>query len=104
MGIKLEYEVEFSDGRIELVVADQRDMAKWEVQDFYDPSRMHLQVRFYAWSALNREQRYTSSFDKFNKVECVSVSHPSADEDEDEEEQEGGQGLDPGRSDPGAGS
>lgn len=102
MGIKLEYDVEFEDGRIERVVADQRDCAKWEVQDFYDPARMHLQVRFYAWSALTRGQRYTSSFDKFNKVECVSVTHPS--DDEDDEEQEGGQGLDPGQPTPAAAS
>lgn len=102
MGIKLEYDVEFDDGRIERVVADQRDFAKWEVQDFYNPSRMHVQVRFYAWSALKRDGRYTWSFDKFNVTDCVSVSHPK--DDEDEEEQEGGQGLDPGRSDLGAGS
>lgn len=95
MGIKLEYEVEFADGHTELVVADQRDMARWEVQDAYDPARMHLQVRFYAWSALTREKRYSGTFDKFNVTDCISVTHPT---DKDEEEQEGGQGLDPGRA------
>lgn len=101
MGIKLQYEVEFVDGHTELVVADQRDLAKWEVQDFYDRARIHLQVRFLAWSALKREQRYSGAFDKFNNVDCVSVTDP---DDADEEEQEGGQGLDPGQTSPTAGS
>ena len=64
--------VRMDDGGEHDVVADQRDLAKWEVQDFAG-DRPVLQVRFLAWSALSRQGVYRQPWDRFNNVDCVEV-------------------------------
>lgn len=89
MATKIELVAEMDDGKTHTVVIDQRDFAKWEVQEEGgDVTRM----RFLAWSAMTRQQLTTSTFKAFNETECVSVDVP-----EDAAEQEDEQGLDPGR-------
>jgi hypothetical protein len=82
------------DGQPEvLVVADQRDYARWEVQPFRGADAVFLRLRFLAWSAMFRQQLYAKPFDRFNDVDCMFVGAP-----EDDEGPEGEQGLDPGQT------
>lgn len=86
-----EFSVEMDGGPTHVVVADQRDYAKLEVQAFAEGAAMHTKARFLAWSALTRQQVITSTFDRFNEVDCIEVVVT---------DEEGEQGLDPGRSEP----
>lgn len=92
--LRSEWIVEFADGTEHRVVSDQRDMARWEVQDFAGPGRPFLQSRFVAWSALRRQGAYAKSFDVFNEQDCVEtrVDLPDPPDDEDGE---GEQGVNP---------
>ncbi|MER5703477.1 hypothetical protein ABT023_16250 [Micromonospora sp. NPDC002296] len=81
----IELRVEMDDGTTYDVVADQRDVARWEIQDFGCPigqidTRMHLAYRWLAWSALTRRQQITLSWPDFDR-DCVEViDPPDADE------------------------
>jgi hypothetical protein len=78
-----------------LVVADQRDYARWEVQPFRDDEAIFLRLRFLAWSAMFRQGAYTKPFDQFNEADCLFVGAP--DDEDDDEGPEDQQRLDPGR-------
>ena len=108
--IKIELLAEMADGATHQVVADQRDFAKWEIQEFADnsvyqvvdgkrmetvQSRTHLKTRFLGWSAMTRQGLTSVPFDKFNEVDCIEVNSP------DDENGEGEQGLDPGQTEAG---
>ena len=82
--------VRMDDGSEHEVVGDQRDLAKWEVQDFAG-DRPVLQVRFLAWSALSRHGVYRQPWERFNNVDCVEV----VDRDEAQQDGEGEQGPRP---------
>lgn len=93
--LAVELAVEMDDGQTHVVVADQRDYARLETQP---EAGMHTRVRFLAWSALTRQQRITSTFERFNTVDCVEVT-VTDDPDQGDE-----QGLDPGRPDTSGGN
>lgn len=85
----LQYEME--DGRVEFVVADQRDFAKWEVQpQAATEGRPHTKIRFLTWSAATRQQLTKLSFAEWDE-HCVEAG--------DRAEGEGEQGT--GESEPG---
>ncbi len=101
----LELHVEMEDGTTHDVVADQRDVAKWEIQDFGCPysefeTRSMLAMRWLAWSALTRRGAVTLSWLEFDAV-CVEVADP---EDEQDGEADGpaaaADSLDPGLTAP----
>ncbi|MEU5939407.1 hypothetical protein ABZ807_09470 [Micromonospora sp. NPDC047548] len=93
----LEFQVEMEDGTTHEVVADQRDVAKWEVQEFGCPfddihSRVHLGYRWLAWSAMTRRGMTGLSWPDFD-AQCIEVvDKPEPDEP--------GDGLDPGQPAP----
>jgi hypothetical protein len=92
---RIELAVEL-EGRADevLVVVDQRDNARWEVQPFRDDEAVFLRLRFLAWSAMVRQGQYAATFERFNEVDCLFVGAP---DDDDTDGPEGEQGLDPGR-------
>jgi hypothetical protein len=77
------------DGTELLARADQRDMARWEVQPFSREDRPVLRLRYLAWSALKRQGLYGTTFDTFNERDCMNVDAP--------DEPEGNESLDPGK-------
>ena len=74
-----ELAVEMEDGEKYTLVADQRDVAKWEVQSFGWPvSQIEAKAgvgffRFLAWSASVRQQKTTDEWDAWTK-RCVEVT------------------------------
>lgn len=100
----IELDVEMEDGSTFSVVADQRDVARWEVQPFgcpageMDDSPSVTFLRFLAWSAAFRQQVTALKWDAFD-AQCVEAMPP------DDEEGEGSapaDAEDPGRSAPSA--
>jgi hypothetical protein len=80
--IRTELEIEMEDGETYRVVADQRDFARWEGQDFYDPDRKNMMTRFIGWSAAKRQGKTRLPWEPFN-IECVQVgSAPDAEDDD----------------------
>jgi hypothetical protein len=65
-------EAEMRDKQTHAIVADQSDVAEWEMQPFYAPERHTVAVRFFAYSALLREGKFKGSWEKFKK-ECLEV-------------------------------
>jgi hypothetical protein len=63
---------EMEDGTNHEVVADQRDMAAWEGQDFHSDKAYTVRVRFLAYNALRRTKVFKSTWQRFND-ECVEV-------------------------------
>lgn len=75
--ILYELRAEMEDGTTYDVVADQRDLAKWEVQDFGCPftemeNRAMLASRWLAWSALSRRGLIDLKWPDFD-AQCVEV-------------------------------
>lgn len=103
--ILVEIRAEMEDGTTYDVVADQRDIARWEVQDFGTPfaeihARIHLGLRWLAWSALTRRSMLPEvdgkpmSWMQFDAV-CVEA-RDQADDDEEPAPGEGFADADPG--------
>ncbi len=73
-----ELTVEMDDGQTFQVVADQRDIARWEVQPFGWPfvaaeTSMSMGFfRFLGWSAMFRQQLTTLTWDTFN-AQCIEA-------------------------------
>lgn len=106
--LQIELRAELDDGRTLDVVADQRDVARWEVQPFGCPmsewqTRINLAYRWLAWSALTRHQLLDGmTWDQFDAV-CVEASDPPTDDDGDQGDDDdaaGGGDADPGRPGP----
>jgi hypothetical protein len=87
-----EWSVEMADGTIFKCVSDQRDLARYEVQDGMDGP--HTRARFLAWSSLVRQQDYAGPFKQFNETDCVEVVVLGSDQQDSEDEK----GLDPGQA------
>jgi len=90
MEIKIDYLME--DGSSGSAVADQRDVAEWEIQPFGCPlpdleSRMMLGARWLCWHALHRTGGTDLKWADWSPL-CVEAL-PMIPED-------GGEGLDPG--------
>jgi hypothetical protein len=101
--IDLHMTVRMEDGTEHDVHADQRDIAKWEVQPFAAEGRMNVQMRYLAWSALSRAGDYRQPWERFNNVDCVEAVDGGGAEDDGEDEQgprppERGQKTPPGES------
>lgn len=104
--ILVEIRAEMEDGATFDVVADQRDIAKWEIQDFGCPftvidMRMHLGLRWLAWSALTRRSQLPAvdgkpmTWEQFDAV-CVEARDQAADDDEEPAPGDGFVDADPG--------
>jgi hypothetical protein len=85
-------QVELDGGRVLQVVADQRDIARWEAHD--GPDGRYTRVRFLAWSAMTRQGLTTASWQQFNETDCVEVVDPPGADTEAPDDDER---LDPGR-------
>lgn len=75
-----EIAVELEGGETYVVVADQRDIARWEVQPFGCPfsefeSRSMAFMRFLAWSAATRQQLTTLPWVEYDErlIEAIPV-------------------------------
>lgn len=115
--ILIELHAQLEDGRTFDVVADQRDVARWEIQDFGVPfsitfeTRPMLAMRWLGWCALSRRDQLDGmTWEEFDAV-CVEVADPVADAAAGDGDQvdvdqlpEAGEGTDPGRPGPSAGS
>lgn len=90
--LKMELVAELESGQTIQVVADSRDFAKWEVQDFGGPiehmaDRALTMMRFLAWSAARRQQLTVLSWSKWDEA-CITAE-PVDDEDEDQGDEQG---------------
>ncbi len=100
-----ELAVEMDDGRTFDVVADQRDIARWEVQPFGWPivkMEDHASMgffRFLAWSAATRQGHTTEPWADFD-AHCVEAMPPD-DEDGEGSSGEGEGGVPDDADDPG---
>lgn len=103
MIFELDVEMEPVDGSTEpirwVVVADQRDMARWEVQPFGGPLKDLEAVgmtamRFLAWSASVRARRFTGTYELWETL-CVEAmpidDEPTGAETADDESGDPGQ-------------
>lgn len=96
--LRFELSVEMDDGTKWEVVADQRDVARWEVQPFGWPAgQIKEQVsmaffRFLAWSASTRQQFTTDTWEKFDGLCVEAMPLPDPEDDDD--------ASDPGQSAP----
>lgn len=94
--LHFEIHVEMEDGETWVVVADQRDIARWEIQDFGCPwgevtSISFSLSRFLAWSASARQGKTELKWDEFNE-KCIEVGDiPSEDGDADDDSEDPGQ-------------
>lgn len=85
-GISLPLRAVMEDGTTWDVVADQRDAADWEMQEFGTPflqgwRKGVLLTRWLAWRAGKRRKLHTLSWEKFSEA-CLSVDDvPSEDTD-----------------------
>ena len=85
MRMMFELSVLMDDGAEHQVVADQRDIARWEVQPFGWPiikleeQASMMFFRFIGFSAMIRQRLTTATWDEFNE-HCVEVM-PVDDED-----------------------
>lgn len=74
----IELGVEMEDGSTYKVVADQRDIARFEVQPFGFPAAQMEEklsmgmLRFLAWSAMTRQQLTTLKWPEFD-AKCVEA-------------------------------
>lgn len=86
--IRFDFLVELEGGETYEVVADQRDVSRFELEDFYTP-RKHTMARYLAWAASRRQGVTKLSWPEFN-AQCVEVNdiRPEAEP------------LDPGQPDP----
>jgi hypothetical protein len=69
--LRFELQCELDDGSTWVVVTDQRDMARWEVQPFGGPStrieeKAMVAMRFLAWSASTRQRLTTLPWEEFD--------------------------------------
>jgi hypothetical protein len=81
-----EFAVEMDDGETFQVVADQRDVARFEVQPFGFPFGTEVEknlgmgtMRFLAWSAAYRQQLTKLEWSAFD-AQCVEAMPPDEDE------------------------
>lgn len=91
--LRFELTVELEDGSTYDVVADQRDMARWEVQDFGGPvadwkAKTFTFQRFIAWSSATRQQLTKLTWPEFD-AQCVCVE--ATDQEEPADAQDPGQ-------------
>lgn len=86
--LRFDLQVELEGGHTYAVVADQRDVARFETEDFYT-LRKHSFLRYVAWAASVRQVLTDLSWDEFNRF-CVEVGDVKPEAEP----------LDPGQPDP----
>jgi hypothetical protein len=74
--------VELEDGTTWQVSADQRDLAKWELQPFYDPARLTVRQRYMGYAASVRAGKTELSWTRFDAA-CIEVRGAGDDEPEE---------------------
>lgn len=95
--ILIEIRAEMEDGTVHDVVADQRDVAKWEVQDFgcsfaEIDTRPMMALRWLAWCALSRRGETKLAWPEFD-AQCIEAGDPG----DPEESGLPADGVDPGQ-------
>lgn len=87
--LKFDLSVEMEGGKTYTVVADQRDVSRYEQHDVYGRGRKHTMLRFLAWAASRRQGLTPEPWEMFD-ANCIEVGDalPEAEP------------LDPGRPDP----
>jgi hypothetical protein len=85
--IQIKLTVLMEDGATWDVTVDQRDIANWEMQGFYDDERTTVRQRFVAFAASARGKQTELSWPRFNAL-CVEVMPAEA---------EGSERVDPTR-------
>jgi len=73
--------VEMEDGATWDVAVDQRDIAKWEMQPFFDDDRVTVRQRYVAFAASARGKQTELSWPKFDAA-CVEVRPAAGPESE----------------------
>ena len=76
---RLRMRVELDDGTTWEVDTDQRDNARFELQDFYAPHRVLLRQRFMAYVASCRAGKTSLPWPKFDAA-CIEVVGVDTDE------------------------
>lgn len=75
--IRYHFQAEMEDGSQIEVTADQRDVARWELQPFGTAgtaltTRIYSAMRYLAWAALARQKLTTLTWDQWD-AQCVEV-------------------------------
>ena len=88
--IRFDLAVEMDGGESYVVTADQRDVSRFEMTDFYT-IRKHTMMRYLAWAASVRQKLGVAplSWEQFNET-CVEVGEAPSEVE----------ALDPGKPDP----
>lgn len=73
--IILNFAVEMEGGERWEVVGDQRDVARYEQQSFYDPDKRVTAARFMAYTASVRAGKTRLSWPQFDD-KCIEVGDP----------------------------
>jgi hypothetical protein len=77
--IKFNSNVEMDDGETYVITADQRDVSKFEMEDFFT-TRRHTMLRYLAWAASSRQKKTKLSWEEFNE-QCVEVGDVKPDDE-----------------------
>jgi hypothetical protein len=80
MATTVPFVITMEDGTWFDVRVDQRDVAAWEMQDFYDDSRSTVRMRYTAFNAASRTGKTSLSWPKFNAT-CISVRFDDTEEE-----------------------
>lgn len=72
---QISIEVVLEGGETWTVIADQRDVAKYELQEFFASNRLNTMTRFLAWAAGSRQGKTELSWPKFNAA-CIEAGDP----------------------------
>lgn len=93
--VRWDFTVEMQDGAEHAVVADQRDLARWEMEPFGTPfnlaeTRPVAFARYLAWRAMSRAKLFKGSWEVFQD-ECLEVR---------QEDAQAGDQVDPGKAAP----
>lgn len=70
--------VEMEDGKTWEAIADQRDIAKWEVSPMFGDDRTHTMIRHLAWTASARQGKTDLKWGSFDAA-CVEAGDPVED-------------------------
>lgn len=82
MARKVCFKVELEQGDTWEAWVDQRDIAAWELQEFYDDNRTTVRMRYTAYAASVRSGQTSLSWPKFNAA-CVGVTFAGSEGDDD---------------------
>ena len=77
--IRFTLQVEMDGGGTYVVEADQRDLSRFEMTDFYTP-RKHTMMRFLAWAASVRQKLTPLGWEQWSG-QCIEVGDVKPDDE-----------------------